>query len=92
MGFDPKSAGHRHDIAGIGGKVEAYVVRGVELYVPELEWETTIDAYFLAFAKTIGGVLGHDGFLNHFAVNFYKDEYFEIRDERAAPVEHLRPV
>lgn len=92
MGFDPRQVGQRRDLTGIGGKTETYLVRGVELYVPALEWESSIDAYFLPFAKDVGGVLGHDEFLSHFSVTFHKGEYFEIVDERPAPVANLRPV
>lgn len=92
MRIDPRNVGLRTSIGGIGGTAEAWRVPGVSMHIPELAWTTVIDAYFLRFTKTVCGVLGHAGFLDELTVTFHRGEYFEITDDRKAPVEHLKPV
>ena len=90
MGFDPQAVGKRDDVRGIGGNLtEAYVVHGIEMSVPDLEFKTQLDAHFLPMPKRICGVLGHKGFLDHLNIRFFKGQYFEVIDDRPAPVVQL---
>lgn len=77
--IDLAAVGKKTEVLGLDGKQDAYIYPA-DLFIRDLGMRLQIPNAYFCSLKGMGGILGHDPFLNRLSVRFSRGKFFEIEE------------